>query len=87
MWGKIGTKRKCNECGYSLRWFDFITLGIILHELFHEKPSITRATFYRRVREGKIPFPPISKSSGGWRVFSREGANQIKDLIKKDLKI
>lgn len=87
MWKRIGNKRSCTICGYVLRYFDFITLGMILHELFHEKPSTTRATFYRRVREGKIPFPKIDKSAGGWRVFSREEADQIKALIRKDLKV
>lgn len=72
-----------------------ITVGRILEELQEEVQSLerygiyvkkmTRPTFYR-LRD-KLGFPPEHKTAGGWRVYTREEAELIKTLIKKNYRL
>lgn len=84
-----------------MRAFPYITIGKVLEELNEEiyqvnlnsfskevaesLPKISRVAFYRK--EKKLDLPTGRKSIGGWRVYTRDEAEEIKKRIKEDLNI
>ena len=75
-----------------MRRFSFLTVGTILDELAEEIEALkkdgvpvdrlTRSTFYRL--QGRLKFPKEHKTVGGWRVYTREEADAIKNKILKN---
>lgn len=48
-------------------------------------PKITRVTFYRL--EKRLGFPPAAKTEGGWRKYSRDEAEEIKQRIRQEFRL
>lgn len=62
------------------RDFQFITRGRILQELIDE--GLTNLSFSQIHRFEKRGILPVArKTGGGWRVYSREEADKVKNII------
>lgn len=66
-----------------MRNFAFITVGKILKELENENCKIHRTTFYR-IQEKLGIEPRRTTSKLGWRVYTKEEAEKIKQMIKEE---
>jgi arginine repressor len=67
-----------------MRQFSYITVGKILQELEADGLRLTRVTFSRL--EDRLNLPKARRTNGKlkWRVYSREEADKVKDLIKRE---
>jgi hypothetical protein len=65
-----------------MRSFPYITVGKILKELREDGLPLTRVTFGRL--EDRLNLNLGKRTSGGWRVYSREQADEVKSRIKKE---
>lgn len=77
-----------------MRAFSFITLGVILEELNEElrynqekrgkePKKVSRPTLLRATKALKIT--PTGRTTGGWRTFTRERAEELKQKIKEGM--
>jgi DNA-binding transcriptional MerR regulator len=64
------------------RNFGYITVRMIIDALHEEGIPITRLTFYRKEKKGLIPV--FNRTSGGWRNYTEEQADTIKNIVRKD---
>lgn len=73
-----------------MRVFQYIMVGQILEELKNEGLPLTRVTFYRletRMKKRGFKFPEAHRTIGNWRTYTREQADTIKEMIKKNYNI
>ena len=63
-----------------MRQLPFITIGKIRDDLSKEGFKITRITYLHL--ESKLNFPEPKRTSGGWRVYNHDQAEEIKTKIK-----
>ena len=78
-----------------MRAFSKITVGKIIEELHSEGlDKFSRSSFYRIQRKiyksgpraGQLMYPdfPSPKTASGWRVYTREEADRVKAIIRRD---
>lgn len=70
-----------------MRKFPMITVGKVLQELKQDGYPITRLTFYRMEKRFQIDrrdFPEVKRNMYGWRIFSKQEADYIKEMIKDE---
>lgn len=60
----------------------YILVGQILEELKDEGLTLARVTFYRL--EKLLELPPAHRTASGWRTYTREQADKVKDAIKEN---